>query len=220
MRVPKIIWKHNLLIHSSSSRAGDPVQWSNFPQQQDALEKKFSTTWSTLFCCSLWKSPFYFLSNPIQILEQQFWSVHSKPFSLDETEFFCAKKKYRCRFCQPRPQGFSLKKEEKPWGRGCGFACSFGLQFHLFWCSVAFHRCPPPPPHRKMGGGGGGELLCHARNKGVKLEYDFLRSSLGWEWWPWLSEKCVFVANIWLNRGFLWGYLGKEGRRGKIGNLF
>ena len=99
MRVPKIIWKHNLLIHSSSSRAGDPVQWSNFPQQQDALEKKFSTTWSTLFCCSLWKSPFYFLSYPIQILEQQFWSIHSKPFSLDETEFFCAKKKYRCRFC-------------------------------------------------------------------------------------------------------------------------
>lgn len=93
MRVPKIIWKHNLLIHSSSSRAGDPVQWSNFPQQQDALEKKFSTTWSTLFCCSLWKSPFYFLSYPIQILEQQFWfwSVHSKPFSWRNRIFLCEK---------------------------------------------------------------------------------------------------------------------------------
>ena len=99
-----------------------------------------------------------------------------------------------------------------------GFACSFGLQFHLFWCGVAFHRCPTLS-HATQDERGG-ELLCHARNKGVKLEYDFLRSSLGWEWWPWLSEKCVFVANIWLNRGFLWGYLGKEGRRGKIGNLF
>ena len=197
MRVPKIIWKHNLLIHSSSSRAGDPVQWSNFPQQQDALEKKFSTTWSTLFCCSLWKSPFYFLSYPIQILEQQFWSIHSKPFSLDETEFFCAKKKYRCRFCM------------FVW---------FAVSFVLLWCRLS--PLSHPLPRNARWERGGGELLCHARNKGVKLEYDFLRSSLGWEWWPWLSEKCVFVANIWLNRGFLWGYLGKEGRRGKIGNLF
>ena len=119
MRVPKMIWKHNLLIHSSSSRAGDPVQWSNFPQQQDALEKKFSTTWSTLFCCSLWKSPLYFLSYPIQNTWTQVLVSTFETILLTKQNFFVRKR-----------------------NTDVGFACSFGLQFHLFWCSVAFHRCP------------------------------------------------------------------------------
>ena len=36
-----------------------------------------------------------------------------------------------------------------------GFACSFGLQFHLFWCSVAFHRFPTLSHATQDGGGGG-----------------------------------------------------------------
>ena len=156
MRVPKIIWKHNLLIHSSSSRAADPVQWSNFPQQQDALEKKFSTTWSTLFCCSLWKSPLYFLSCPIQNTWTQVLVSTFETILLTKQNFFVRKR-----------------------NTDVGFARSFGLQFHLFWCSVAFHRSPPSLTQCKMRGG---ELLCHARNKGVNLEYDFLRSSVRWEW--------------------------------------
>ena len=35
-----------------------------------------------------------------------------------------------------------------------GFACSFGLQFHLFWCSVAFHRFPTLSHATQDGGGG------------------------------------------------------------------
>ena len=125
MRVPKIIWKHNLLIHSSSSRAGDPVQWSNFPQQQGALEKKFSTTWSTLFCCSLWKSPLYFLSCPIQKPWTTLLVRYVGPYILRNHSLLTK----HIFLCEKEIQIF-------------GFACSFGLQFHLFWCSVAFHHFP------------------------------------------------------------------------------
>ena len=107
---------------TQSRRWSSPV--IQFSTTARCPREKFSTTWSTLFCCSLWNSPLYFLSYPIQkpwttLLVR--WSVHSsKPFSLDETFFFV---------CEKEIQIF-------------GFACSFGLQFHLFWCSVAFHRCP------------------------------------------------------------------------------
>ena len=36
-----------------------------------------------------------------------------------------------------------------------GFACSFGLQFHLFWCSVAFHVVTPSLTQRITQEGGG-----------------------------------------------------------------
>ena len=152
MRVPKIIWKHNLLIHSSSSRAADPVQWSNFPQQQDALEKKFSTTWSTLFCCSLWKSPFYFYHIPSKYFNNSF-GQYIRNHSLDETEIQMSVLHVRL---------------------VCSFIC-FGVvsPFTIF---------PPSLMQRiTQERGGGGELLCNARNREVNLEYDFLRSSVGWE---------------------------------------
>ena len=153
MRVPKIIWKHNLLIHSSSSRAADPVQWSNFPQQQDALEKKFSTTWSTLFCCSLWKSPFTFYHIPSKSLNNSF-GKYIRNHSLDETE--CVKKKYRCRFCM------------FVW---------FAVSFVLMWCRLSplFH---PLSRNARWEGGGGGAFMPR-KKQGGKTGIRFSEIELG-----------------------------------------
>ena len=55
----------------------------------------------------------------------------------------------------------------------CSFIC--------FDVVSPFTIVPPSLMQRITQERGGGELLCNARNRGVNLEYDFLRSSVGWE---------------------------------------
>ena len=73
--------------------------------------------------------------------------------------FFCVKKKYR----------FSVLHVRLV----CSFIC--------FDVVSPFTIFPPSLMQRITQERGGGELLCNARNRGVNLEYDFLRSSVGWE---------------------------------------
>lgn len=113
MRVLKFLGKHNLLIHSWRSLAGDPVQWSSFPQQQDAAINQMIN----IVLLVTMETPLYFYHVPSKNLEQHSWSVHSKPLSLDETYFFVWKRNTDIRFF-----------------------IFLWFAFHLFWCSVAFHR--------------------------------------------------------------------------------
>ena len=141
------------------------------------------------------ETPLYFYHVPSKNLEQHSWSVHSKPLSLDETYFFVWK----------RNQIF-------------GFSFSFGLHFICFDVVSPFTVFAPSLMQRITQETGEGELLCNARNRGVNLEYDFPRSSGGWEWSPWMLKQYVFVANMWQNRGFLWGCQGRKGGQ-KRGDL-
>ena len=67
---------------------------------------------------------------PSKNLEQQSWSVHSKPFSLDETEFFCEKE---------------IQMSVLHVRLVCSFIC--------FDVVSPFTVVPPSLTQRKMGGG-------------------------------------------------------------------
>ena len=179
MRVPKMIWKHNLLIHSSSSRAGDPVQWSNFPQQQDALHKKIFNHMINIVLLLTMKISFLF-----------FIISHPNPWTTVLVSTFETILSWRNRI-------FLCEKEIQMSVLHVRLVCSF----ICFDVVSPFTVVPPSLTQRKMGGGG--SFYATQETGGLKLKYDFLRSSLRWEWWPWQPEQCVFVANIWLNKGFL-----------------
>ena len=97
---------------------------------------------------------FFIISHPKSLNDSLGQYIRNHSLS-DETEFF---------FCEKEIQISVLHVRLV-----CSFIC--------FDVVSPFTVVPPSRTQRKMVGGG--ELLCHARNRGVNMEYDFPRSSVG-----------------------------------------
>lgn len=179
---------------TQSRRWSSPVIQSSDPVFHNSKMLQ-STIWPTLFCWLPWKPLYIFIMSHPKTLNNTLGQYIRNHSLLTKHIFLCEKE----------IQIF-------------GFLFSFGLHFICFDVVSPFTVFAPSLMQRITQETGEGELLCNARNRGVNLEYDFPRSSGGWEWSPWVLKQYVFVANMWQNRGFLWGCQGRKGGQ-KRGDL-